>query len=147
MSQSGKRPPFRAEHVGSMLRPPELRAAYRQFGDGTLDEAGFQAVQNQSIRDVVTLQQDIGFEAVNDGEFRRISYWAHFVDGTEGLDVSEARFDFHNNQGDSTHFLAPLVTGPLRRAHPISGLEFDFLNTVATAMPKITLPSPPTMHF
>jgi 5-methyltetrahydropteroyltriglutamate--homocysteine methyltransferase len=142
-----KRPPFRAEHVGSLLRPPELRAAYRQFADGSLDAEGFRGVQNQSIRDVVKIQEDIGLQAVNDGEFRRISYWAHFVDSTDGLEVSDARFDFHNDQGDSTNFLAPLVTGPVSRARPISGGEFDYLNSIATAQPKITLPSPPTMHF
>lgn len=147
MSVAKTRPPFRAEHVGSLLRPAELRAAYRQFADRALDADGFRAVQDRCIRDVVTLQQDLGFEAVNDGEFRRVSYWAHFVDGTDGLDVTEARFDFHNRQGEATPFLAPLVTGPLRRAHAISGGEFDYLNSVATVVPKVTLPSPPTMHF
>ena len=147
MPSAEKGPPYRAEHVGSLLRPKELRAAYRQYADGELDADGFRAVQDQSIRDVVKLQQDIGFGATNDGEFRRISYWAHFVDGTDGLDVSEARFDFHNDQGETTNFRAPLVTGPLTRSHPISGDEFDFLNSVTTVTPKITLPSPPTMHF
>jgi 5-methyltetrahydropteroyltriglutamate--homocysteine methyltransferase len=147
MSMARTRPPFQAEHVGSLLRPAKLRAAYRQFADGGIDADGFRAVQDKCIRDVVALQQDLGFEAVNDGEFRRISYWAHFVDGTDGLDVTEARFDFRNERGEATHFLAPLVTGPLRRAHAISGTEFDYLKSVTSAMPKITLPSPPTMHF
>ncbi len=140
-------PPFRAEHVGSLLRPAELRQAFRAHSEGRMSAAEFRAVQDGCIRKAVALQQEIGLQAVNDGEFRRASYWSHFVDGIDGLDVAKARFDFHDAAGHDTEFLAPKVTGKLSRAKSISGGEFDFLASVTTATPKLTLPSPPTMHF
>lgn len=140
-------PPFRAEHVGSLLRPPALRQAFRDHGEGRIGAGEFRAAQDQAVRDVVALQEEIGFRAVTDGEFRRASYWSHFVEATDGLEVAEARFDFHDSTGASSSFLAPEISGKLRRAGPISGPEFDFLKAAATALPKITMPSPPTMHF
>ena len=83
------RPPFRADHIGSLLRPPALRQAYRAFNDHALDEAGFVAAQDAAIRDAIALQADAGLAVVTDGEFRRASYWSRFVERTEGLSVSE----------------------------------------------------------
>jgi len=140
-------PPYRAEHVGSLLRPDSLRKAFRDFSEGRIDAEAFRAEQDRSIREVVDLQEGLGFQAVNDGEFRRVSYWAHFVEATEGLEVEQARFDFHDNQGGVTPFLAPKIAGKVKRGRSISGDEFDFLQSVAKATPKITMPSPPTMHF
>ena len=141
------RPPFRAEHVGSLLRPPELRQAFRLFRAGEIDTEEFRAAQDQAIRRVVAQQEDLGLEVVTDGEFRRVSYWAHFVEATDGLDVAESRFDFHNDQGKQTCFLAPRVVGRVARNRSISAAEFDFLASVSKVTPKITMPSPPTMHF
>lgn len=140
-------PPFRAEHIGSLLRPEGLRAAYRDFSEGRVDAAGFRQAQDDAVRQVVAFQEGLGFRAVNDGEFRRVSYWAHFVEAVGGMDVRQSRFDFRDGHGTRTHFLAPCVTGPLRRGKSISGEEFDFLRAVAKVTPKITMPSPPTMHF
>lgn len=140
-------PPFRAEHIGSLLRPPALRQAYKAFADGRMDAAAFRAAQDESIRGVVAMQEALGFHGVGDGEFRRISYWAHFVEATAGLAVAPARFDFHDDAGGSTHFLAPDIVGPVRRGASISGDEFDFLRATTHATPKLTMPSPPTMHF
>ena len=67
------RPPFRADHIGSLLRPPALRQAYRAFNDRTIDEAGFIAAQDTAIRDAIVLQQETGLGIVTDGEFRRAS--------------------------------------------------------------------------
>lgn len=140
-------PPFRAEHVGSLLRPAELREAFRAFSAGSITAEKFREVQDRSIRDAVALQENLGFQGVNDGEFRRASYWSHFVEATEGFGVSKARFDFHDDSGHITNFLAPRVTGKVRRASSISGAEFDFLRSVTKRTPKITMPSPPTLHF
>ncbi len=144
---SHPRPPFRAEHIGSLLRPTELRQAFRLFRAGEIDAEEFRAAQDAAVRRVVAQQQAAGLEVVTDGEFRRTSYWAHFVEATDGLGVAESRFDFHDGKGESTHFLAPKVVGRVARQGPISGEEFDFLASVAGVTPKITLPSPPTMHF
>ena len=101
------RPPFRADHIGSLLRPSALRQAYRAFNGGTLDEAGFVAAQDAAIRDALALQQDVGLGVVTDGEFRRASYWSRFVERTEGLAVSESRFTFRDQQGQTLTFTAP----------------------------------------
>ena len=140
-------PPFRAEHVGSLLRPAALREAFRAHQEGRLDPRGFRAAQDAAIRDAVALQERLGLHGITDGEFRRASYWAHFVEATEGLGVAPARFRFHDDAGHQTSFLAPRVTDRLRRARPISGDELGFLRSVVSRTPKITLPSPPTMHF
>jgi 5-methyltetrahydropteroyltriglutamate--homocysteine methyltransferase len=63
------RPPFRADHIGSLLRPPKLRQAFRAFAAGDLDEAGFIAAQDAAIRNAIRLQQEVGFGVVSDGEF------------------------------------------------------------------------------
>ena len=140
-------PVFRAEHVGSLLRPAELRQAYRAHGEGTLTADAFREVQDKCVREAVAMQEDIGFEAVTDGEFRRGSYWSHFVDGIEGLGLAPALFEFHDEAGEPTRFQAPCATAKLTRAHSLSGDEFDFLKSVTTKMPKVTMPTAPTMHF
>ncbi len=142
-----KTPPFRAEHVGSLLRPKELTQAFRAHSEGSLDQAGFTEIQDRAIRDVVALQEEAGLRLVTDGEFRRPSYWAHFVNRVDGLTIRQARFRFRDDHGDETDFTAPHVEAKVRRTRGISTDEFAFLDKVATAMPKITLPSPSTMHF
>ena len=79
------RPPFRADHIGSLLRPRALRNAFRQHAAGNMNDSAFRAAQDTAIRDVVKLQEDCGLQVVTDGEFRRISYWEKFVRLTKGL--------------------------------------------------------------
>lgn len=140
-------PPFRADHVGSLLRPAALRQAFRDHTAGNISAEEFAAIQDDAIRDAVALQENAGLQAITDGEFRRASYWSHFVEGIDGLEVAEARFDFTDAAGHAMHFFAPHVTGPIRRTGPLSGGAFDFLKSATRATPKVTLPSPPTMHF
>jgi 5-methyltetrahydropteroyltriglutamate--homocysteine methyltransferase len=140
-------PPFRADHVGSLLRPDSLRRAFRDHAEGKIDDAAFANAQDDAIREIVTLQEDVGLRSITDGEFRRASYWSHFAEGIDGLAVAPARFEFHDQTGHAMNFLAPHVVGKLRRARSLSGGEFDFLKNATARTPKITLPSPPTLHF
>ena len=140
-------PPFRADHIGSLLRPARLRQAFREHASGGLDQAEFRHIQDACIRDAVKLQQEAGLSVVTDGEFRRGSYWSRFVEATGGLAVGEARFKFRDDDGHEQEFTAPHVAGRLSRREPISLDEFAFLRAIATAAPKITMPSPSTMHF
>ncbi|HJM51239.1 MAG TPA: 5-methyltetrahydropteroyltriglutamate--homocysteine S-methyltransferase [Alphaproteobacteria bacterium] len=142
-----RNPPFRAEHVGSLLRPKKLTQAFRAHGAGRLDEAEFAAIQDQCIRDVVELQENLGLRSITDGEFRRASYWSHFVESVEGFGVRPARFKFRDAEGVEQDFLAPIAEGPVARSQSISGGEFAFLAATTCETPKITIPSPPTMHF
>jgi 5-methyltetrahydropteroyltriglutamate--homocysteine methyltransferase len=141
------RPPFRADHIGSLLRPPPLRQAFRAFSAGKLDCERFAAAQDAAILDAIELQQDVGLGVVTDGEFRRGSYWSRFVERIEGLGIAEALFKFHDEQGEELAFTAPLVTGRLARREPIALDEFTFLRDNTTALPKVTLPAPSTIHF
>ena len=139
-------PPFRADHVGSLLRPPELAAAHRQLRKGILSIDEFSRIQDRAIRDVIALQEQIGLQSITDGEFRRASYWSHFVDAIDGMAVREALFLFRDDR-ETQQFTAPQTTAKLRRKRPISVEEFGFLKSVTQRTPKITMPSPATMHF
>jgi methionine synthase II (cobalamin-independent) len=140
-------PPVRAHHVGSLLRPDGLRAAFRRHGGGEIGDDELRRAQDEAVRDVVALQEDLGLRVVTDGELRRASYWCPFVAAVDGLEVGRSRFTFTDGTGDRLAFTAPHPTGPLRWTGPISGPELDFLAAVASATPKITLPSPSTMQF
>jgi len=146
MTANGQ-PPYRAEHVGSLLRPKELTQAFRAFNKGEMSEDAFNKIQDGAIKDVVALQEDLGLELVTDGEFRRASYWSHWVDAIDGLEVGQAIFKFNDAEGNELPFTAAICTGKLAKAKPISTAEFKYLNSVAQATPKITMPSPSTLHF
>ncbi len=141
------RPPFRADHIGSLLRPPRLKQAFKDHGTGRIDDAAFARIQDDCIRGVVSLQEETGLEVVTDGEFRRGSYWARFVARTDGFTIKPAVFKFHDDHGHEVGFTAPFVTAKIRRTQPLALDEFAFLRDVARVTPKITLPSPSTMHF
>ena len=141
------RPPFRADHVGSLLRPPALRQAFRRHAGREIADGEFAVVQDQCIRDAVRMQEDIGLKVVTDGEFRRGSYWGRFVERTEGLEVRGALLKFRDDHGHEVDFTAPYATAPLRRMQPLVRDEFVFLRDATRVTAKVTLPAPSTMHF
>ena len=141
------RPPFRADHVGSLLRPPVLRQAFKDYFAKRIDDAHFAQIQDQCIRDVVKLQEDAGLQVVTDGEFRRGSYWGRFVERIDGFVIKPAVFKFRDDHGHEVEFTAPYATAKIRRTQPLALDEFAFLRDVAKVTPKITLPAPSTMHF
>ena len=136
------RPPFRADHIGSLLRPAKLRHAFRDHAGGKLSDEPFRALQDEAIREVVKLQEDCGLEVATDGEFRRISYWEKFVRLTEGLVVKEALFKFHDDHGHESDFTAPYAAGKVSRGAPITLDEFAFVHSVARGVPLSTTSSP-----
>jgi 5-methyltetrahydropteroyltriglutamate--homocysteine methyltransferase len=141
------RPPFRADHVGSLLRPPALRAAFRRHAAGEIDDTEYRAAGDRAIRDVVAMQQAVGLKVATDGEFRRGSYWGRFVERIDGFAIRPALFKFRDDHGHEVEFTAPYATATIRRAQPLALDEFEFLRDAATATAKITLPAPSTMHF
>ncbi len=140
-------PPFRADHVGSLLRPNVLRQAFRRHAANEIGDAEFDAVQDDCIRDVVKLQEDVGLKVVTDGEFRRGSYWGRFVERTSGFEIRPAVFKFRDDHGHEVEFTAPFAKAKIERTRPIALDEFIFLRDTAKVTGKITLPSPSTMHF
>lgn len=141
------RPPFRADHIGSLLRPRTLRDAFRKHAAKELSDADFRGAQDDAIRDVVRLQEDCGLQVATDGEFRRISYWEKFVRLTAGLVVKDAVFKFHDEHGHESDFTAPYAHAKVSRRSPITADEYGFLRSATALTGKITMPSPSTMHF
>jgi 5-methyltetrahydropteroyltriglutamate--homocysteine methyltransferase len=144
------KPPYRADQVGSLLRPPELLAARakREKNDIAPDE--FKKIEDKAVRDIVRLQEDLGFAAVTDGEFRRGSWHRDFLVSFENVKIvaPTVKMKFHTEKGDIERTPPGLrVAGKLKRAQPIFVEHFKFLKSVAKATPKITIPSPSNMHF
>ncbi len=140
-------PPFRADHIGSLLRPRVLRDAFRQHAAGQLNDSAFRAAQDDAIRDVLKLQEECGLQVATDGEFRRYSYWEKFVRLTRGLVVRDAVFKFHDAHGHESDFTAPYAESKVSRAEPITLDEYSFASKLTKATQKITMPAPSTMHF
>lgn len=147
MPRADGRPPFRADHVGSLLRPAALRQAFRRHAEKKIDDADFARLLDDSIRDVLRLQEEAGLRVVTDGEFRRGSYWGRFVERTEGFEIRPAVFQFRDDHGHETAFTAPYATAKIERRQPLALDEFAFLRGATGMTGKITLPSPSTMHF
>src|SRR5262249_888032 len=141
------RPPFRADHVGSLLRPAVLRQAFRKHTAKDIGDAEFIRLQDQCIREVVALQEQVGLEVVTDGEFRRGSYWGRFVERTSGFEIRPASFKFRDDGGHEVEFTAPYATARIERMQPLALDEFTFLRGITKVTGKITLPAPSTMHF
>jgi 5-methyltetrahydropteroyltriglutamate--homocysteine methyltransferase len=140
-------PPFRADHVGSLLRPSPLRQAFRTHAAGEMNDAAFAVLQNDCVRAVVALQESVGLQVVTDGEFRRGSYWGRFVERTDGFEIKGASFKFRDDHGHEVDFTAPYANAKVRRLQPLALDEFEFLRGVISVTGKITLPAPSTMHF
>jgi 5-methyltetrahydropteroyltriglutamate--homocysteine methyltransferase len=144
------RPPFRADHVGSLIRPDALIAA-RQAAERkelTIGELG--RIQQAAIRDVVRMQEDIGLHLVTDGEFNRTSWHRDFMLRFDNVTTAPSRLTvrFHSADGTELHSPPTLqVIGPLRRPVGIFVDDFRFLHSITHAMPKLTIPSPTVMHF
>ncbi len=141
------RPPFRADHVGSLLRPRELREAFRTYGREPTPSPAFVEVQERAIADAVKLQEDVGLQVVTDGEFRRSSYWGRFVARCEGFAIKPAVFKFRDDHGHEVDFTATYAAAKLARTQPLATDEFEFLHKVTKVTGKITMPAPSTMHF
>ena len=140
-------PRFRAEHIGSLLRPKALTQAYRAFRAGRLPAHEFEPVRDQAIGEAVALQEQLGFEFVTDGEYRRASYWSHLIGAVAGLTIRPSLFDFRDDKGTRQPFIAPHVAGRLGRNHSLSSDEYTTLAKLSRKPPKITMPSPSTLHF
>lgn len=137
----------RADHVGSLLRPAALKNAFRARARNEIDQAQFAQIQDQAIRDVVRLQEQAGMPVVNDGEYRRGSYWSRFVELTHGLTIKEASFRFRDDQGNETDFTAPYAAGKVSRKAPITVDEYSFVKPLTQRTIKVTMPAPSTMHL
>ena len=145
------RPFFRADHVGSLLRPARLLDARNQWNSGGISRSDLRAIEDESIVECIAMQEDIGLEAVTDGEFRRENWWIDFISAIEGIEISEpdAAAAFQQSEEQAGNYVPKtvLTTGKLGGGGPISVADFDFLRTHTRATPKVMIPSPSRIHF
>jgi 5-methyltetrahydropteroyltriglutamate--homocysteine methyltransferase len=144
-------PPFRADHVGSLLRPKELLHAREDHKHGRIGAAQLKVIEDDAIRAVVKMQEDIGLQGITDGEFRRSSWHMDFMYQIGGVQKVEQNITvhFHSDQGDIDFKPSGLrVAGKLNLERCIFGDHFEFLKSVVGhGTPKLTIPSPSMIHY
>jgi 5-methyltetrahydropteroyltriglutamate--homocysteine methyltransferase len=144
-------PPFRADHVGSLLRPQRLLQAREDRTADRISADELKQIEDESIRDVVRMQEDVGLQSATDGEFRRASWHMDFIYELDGISKAEDDLvvHFHNAEGDLDYTPAALkVDGKIDLHQPTFGEHFTFLkDTVTSATPKLTIPSPSMVHY
>ena len=143
-------PPFRADHVGSLLRTPAVHRARQDFADGLLDGRQKRAIEDDAIRSVVRMQEDLGLQGITDGEYRRGSWHMDFIYQIGGIAKAHdnLKVQFHNEKGDIEFTPAALhVAGRLKLEKCIFADDFAFLQSIARGTPKLTLPSPSMVHY
>ncbi|MER7077198.1 5-methyltetrahydropteroyltriglutamate--homocysteine methyltransferase [Saccharopolyspora kobensis] len=145
-------PPFRADHVGSLLRPQSLLDARDDHAAGRIDDAELRRVEDEAITQVVAMQEEVGLHSATDGEFRRSSWHMDFLyqlDGVERVDDASLKVQFRNERGD-VEFATPdlRVTGRIGLSRTIFAEAFTALaERVTTATPKLTIPSPGMLYY
>ncbi|HEX9066872.1 MAG TPA: 5-methyltetrahydropteroyltriglutamate--homocysteine S-methyltransferase [Streptosporangiaceae bacterium] len=144
-------PPFRADHVGSLLRPASLLEAREQFATGGIDAAALRSAEDAAIADVVAMQAEVGLQSATDGEFRRASWHMDFIYQLGGISKAPGNLavKFRNPAGEIEFTPAALHVGsPIRLEHTIFEGDFRYLQSVVTdATPKLTIPSPNMVHY
>ncbi len=144
-------PPFRADHVGSLLRPPELLHAREDFAAGRIPAAELRGIEDEAIRAAVRMQEDVGLQSATDGEFRRASWHMDFIYQLGGIAKARdnLKVEFRNEAGTIEFAPAALrVEGKIGLTHTIFGDDFLALKgMVTTATPKLTIPSPSMVHY
>src|SRR6202140_282182 len=140
-------PPFRADHVGSLLRSPALHAAREQHERGEIDAAALRAVEDREIAELIRKQEGVGLKSITDGEYRRASWQTDFLTALDGVEsfVGERKFKF---QGPQPRPILLRLKHKLGRVdgHPMIE-HFRFVARHTKATPKMTIPSPSTLHF
>ena len=150
MSDQSK-PFFRADHVGSLLRPQKLLEARDHWKNGQLKFEALQDIEDEAIGEVVKLQEDVGLKAITDGEFRRENWWIDFISQIEGIVISEpdVSSEFKTDGGKGSGYIPKVVKTVSKITHNRSILDRDFETLLkhTKETPKVTIPSPTRIHF
>jgi 5-methyltetrahydropteroyltriglutamate--homocysteine methyltransferase len=150
---SRQTPPYRADHVGSLLRPPELARARADFKAGHIDASALRGVEDEAIREVIELQRAAGLQTVTDGEFRRTSWHMDFIYSLQGIEQVEGEsihVQFRSEDGEYDYAPPAMrVSGQVGLGDTIFASAFQFLhdNAPAGQTPKLTIPSPSMVHY
>src|ERR1043166_1424268 len=152
------RPPFRADQVGSLLRPERLNQPREKYlgpqtppsALGPHENAGLREVEDHCIREVVAMQERLGLQAVTDGEFRRRSWWLELILGWDGFAADRtgsAKLKWRDASGPTQGFSDLKVVGPIRWRPSAVVRAFEFLKANTRRVPKVTIPAPNCVHY
>src|SRR5437660_5643820 len=152
------RPPFRADQVGSLLRPERLKRSREKYlgpqtptsALGPHDDAELRKVEDDCIREVLAMQERIGLQALTDGEFRRRSWWLELILGWGGFAADRtgsAKLKWRDASGPTQGFSDLNVTGPIRWRPSSVVRAFGFLKANTRRVPKVTIPAPNCVHY
>jgi 5-methyltetrahydropteroyltriglutamate--homocysteine methyltransferase len=140
-----KTPPYRADHVGSLLRSPRLKEARSQHAAGQMSAAALKEIEDAEITTIIAKQEEAGLSSVTDGEFRRAYWHFDFLAGLDGVEMVEA--EGIKFAGVTSKAEAPFVKGKLGSKHHPQIAHFEFLKTHTRKTPKMTIPSPSMLHY
>lgn len=142
------KPPFHAEHIGSFVRPARLIEAARARKASQIDDRRFREVQDDGIREIVAFQESLGLPSITDGEFRRRSWSAGFIDAVDGFGLRDGTLGFRNESGVLGVAASPYANAKLRRRQRIVADDYRFLKSVVKrGVPKVTIAAPDVMHW
>jgi 5-methyltetrahydropteroyltriglutamate--homocysteine methyltransferase len=144
------RPPFRADQVGSLLRPTELRAAREAAQAGRISAAELRAAEDRHIRDAVAMQEAAGLSGVTDGELRRAFWHVDFLTGFDGIVATQSQYamKFHGAGGETAETRSMLVVrDKVRRSRPVAVEHFGFLKSATQRTAKLCIPAPTYLHM
>ncbi len=138
----------RVEHVGSFVRPEKLLNAVRERKAGRIDDAQLKKAQDEAIRDIVAFQESIGLPSITDGEFRRRSWSAGFIDAIDGFGLRDGTLSFRDETRVIGVAASPYAKAPLKRKKRIVADDYRFLKSVVKrGVPKVTMAAPDVMHY
>jgi len=141
--------PFRADHVGSFLRPQALLEARAAKARGEIDAEALREAEDAAISEIVRFQEDLGLQGITDGEFRRTYFHVDFLTQLDGvIEEGGTAVKFHRADGE-LDYAPPVmkVTGQVRHARDIQRRDYEYLAAATTRTPKVTIPSPTMLHF
>jgi 5-methyltetrahydropteroyltriglutamate--homocysteine methyltransferase len=144
------KPPFRADQVGSLLRPAELKQARADFKEKRISAEKLKQLEDQHIRKAITLQEAAGMQAITDGEFRRAFWHTDFLTGFDGIVATQGQYalKFHGEGGAEGETKSMMVVnGKVKRSRPIMVSHFEFLKKTTLKTAKICIPAPTYLHM
>jgi 5-methyltetrahydropteroyltriglutamate--homocysteine methyltransferase len=141
-------PPFRADHVGSLLRPAAVHEARAKRAAGEISAAELRKVEDDEIADAVRTVESLGMHSVTDGEFRRAWFHLDFLQELDGVAIT-GNIAASSDAANTVHMTPPKlsVVGPLRHSHDIQVDDYRYLASIVTETPKVCIPSPTMVHF
>jgi 5-methyltetrahydropteroyltriglutamate--homocysteine methyltransferase len=147
---NSSRPPFRADHVGSLLRPAELKNAREKAKSGALSASQLKEIEDRQIKKAIAMQEAAGLQAVSDGEFRRAFWHVDFLTGFDGIVATQGQYalKFHGEGGAEGETKSMMVVnGKVKRSKPIMVGPFKFLKANTSKTAKLCIPAPTYLHM